>query len=227
LIGRNGKTPRLWAIVDVALLTAAVVTLGLLCRPGGPIGRKWVQWRASREKAAVVRDHWDSLVSGSTFFGNRESEAAVVVFLDYECPYCRQAHTVIKEFLDDHPEARVVVRHLPLSQIHSMAEGAALFALCSGEQGRFTAVHDYLMEESAWRERGDWMSVGEALGMTDDPRFQSCLAQEGSRALLDEDIVLARALRLTGTPAFVTRSGVHEGGPVTPALLARLAGFKR
>ena len=96
--GRNGRRPRGWTIIDVALLVASLVILGLLCRPEGPIGRKWMDWRASRENTAIVREHWSSLVSGSTDLGDGDSEAVVVAFLDYECPYCRLTHPVIEEF---------------------------------------------------------------------------------------------------------------------------------
>jgi len=225
--GRKERTARGWTIIDGALLAASLVILGLLCRPEGPIGRRWMDWRTSRESTAIVREHWSSLVSGSTALGNRDSETVLVAFLDYECPYCRLAHSAIEEFLAGFPEARVVVRHLPLSQLHPMAEDAALAALCAGGLGWFPAVHEYLMEESEWRDTEGEFEIGLGLGLGDDPRFRMCLEQEDSRDLLDQDIALARSLRLSGTPAFITWSGVHRGGPVTPALLASLAGLAR
>ncbi len=55
----------------------------------------------------------------------------VVIFTDFQCPYCRRTHAALQAVLAERPgRVRVVLRHVPLS-MHPDAPTAAHAAICA------------------------------------------------------------------------------------------------
>lgn len=75
--------------------------------------------------------------------GPQDADLTVVEFMDYACPYCREAHPTITEAVRRDGKVRYVPRPLPSSDKNSA--GAAMLAVMAGTQGKFEAVHDELM----------------------------------------------------------------------------------
>jgi protein-disulfide isomerase len=66
---------------------------------------------------------------------------------DYECPYCAEAHPVLKQLQERAGQrVRFVFRHFPLDLAHPRARRAAQAAEAAASQGRFWEMHDLLYE---------------------------------------------------------------------------------
>ena len=78
--------------------------------------------------------------------GDDTAAVTLVEYGDFECPYCGQAESVIRELLRDYGDARYVWRHLPLNDVHAYAELAAEAAEAAAAQGKFWEMHDLLLE---------------------------------------------------------------------------------
>src|SRR2546423_12240032 len=79
--------------------------------------------------------------------GPETAPVTLVEYGDYECPYCGEAHPIVKELqrrLGD--RLRFVFRNFPLTNAHPHAEHAAETAEAAGAQGKFWEMHDYLYE---------------------------------------------------------------------------------
>lgn len=81
--------------------------------------------------------------------GNEEALVDVVIFGDYQCPFCERAYRTSendlrKEYVDT-GKVRVVFRDFPLD-FHPAAIPAARAAQCAGEQGMYWEYHDALFE---------------------------------------------------------------------------------
>jgi len=66
----------------------------------------------------------------------------VIEYADLECPYCAQAHLILKEL----PITRVF-RHFPVTSKHPRARVLAAAAEAAALQGRFWEMHDSLLED--------------------------------------------------------------------------------
>ena len=66
----------------------------------------------------------------------------VIEYADLECPYCAQAHLILKEL----PVKRVF-RHFPVTSKHPRARVLAAAAEAAGMQGKFWEMHDSLLED--------------------------------------------------------------------------------
>jgi len=70
--------------------------------------------------------------------GTEDAPVTLVEYGDFQCPYCRQAESVVRELLEAFgDDLRLVWRHLPLSHLHPDAQLAAEAAEAAGAQGAF------------------------------------------------------------------------------------------
>jgi protein-disulfide isomerase len=150
--------------------------------------------------------------------GPPDAPATLVEYGDFQCPYCRAAHyylqNVIASVGDD---MRFVFRHMPLVQVHPMAEMAAEAAEAAGAQGKFWPMHDALYENQ------DALSptlIGElalAMGL-DMERFTEDLRTHRFAGKVREDFMGAVRSGAAGTPTFFI-NGERYTGPYDDASL--------
>ena len=133
----------------------------------------------------------------------------IVEFSDFECPFCKQVQSAVKQIVDSYgPQVRLVFKHLPLEG-HRNSLPAARAGYCAAEQGRFWQFHDALFAAGNLSPPVfDQIASGLGLGL---PKFQDCLASERSRAAVVKDIEAARLLRIESTPSFVVNGKVIQG----------------
>jgi protein-disulfide isomerase len=84
-------------------------------------------------------------VADVPILGNPAASIGIVLFSDFECPFCgkfaRETLPELKTQYLDTGRAFLAFRHLPLA-IHTNAERAAEVAACAGASGRFWAAHE-------------------------------------------------------------------------------------
>ncbi len=68
--------------------------------------------------------------------GNKEAPLSLVVYMDFECPFCKIHHTTVKQLIRHYRgRLNVVYRNYPLTSIHPQALPAAVAAECAVAQG--------------------------------------------------------------------------------------------
>lgn len=211
---RLGKI-RLNTVINVAILVAAVIVLFRPSGPGTAGIREWyADWRTSR----LIKSEWEALAGVTSHLGNGET-VAVVMFTDYQCPFCAEAELAIAEFLESNPTHRVAVRHLPLP-MHENATDAARLAVCAEIIGRFPSAHTYLFSAADWDEGiEDVASAFLESSSNVTMELIDCMHSDLPLMRLRQDSLWVARLGLRGTPSFVSRSGrVHVGVPSTQDL---------
>ena len=178
-----------WALV--VGLTVAVVTV---IASRGP--------RAADEVIPVPVDRL--LLKDVSLEGSPNARVALLVFSDFECPYCGVfARDVLPILRKEYVETGKVVlgfRHLPLEAIHPAAVPAAVAAECAGMQGKFWQMHDWLFAQQATL-RSLNLKDPELIGGLDTQKFRQC-SEEPPLTRLRSDAAAAKALGITSTPAF-------------------------
>ena len=91
----------------------------------------------------------------------------VVVYGDYECPFCAALEVRLREL-----PLRVVFRHFPLRSGHPRAAAAAHAAEAAAQQGAFWAMHDALFADQGRLEDPHLWRRAERLGL-DVERFDA------------------------------------------------------
>jgi protein-disulfide isomerase len=135
----------------------------------------------------------------------RDGARLVIVYGDYECPYC----AALDVRLRDAP-LRVAFRHFPLTSAHPRALAAAYAAEAAGRQGGFWAMHDALFGDQGRLEDPHLWARAEALGL-DIARFDADRRSPEIAAGVREQF----------------RSGVRAGVGTTPTLFVERNGDER
>ena len=133
----------------------------------------------------------------------------IVEFSDFECPFCKQVQSVLRQIVETYGrEVRLVFKHLPLEG-HRNSLPAARAAYCAAEQERFWQFHDALFSAGNLSPPV-FEQIASDLGLG-VPKFQECVASERSRAAVVKDIDAAKLLRIESTPNFVVNGKLVKG----------------
>jgi Na+/H+ antiporter NhaA len=159
--------------------------------------------------------------------GPREAPVTIVEYGDFECPYCGQAESVIRELLSDYGDTRYVWRHLPLTDVHSRAQLAAEASEAAARQGKFWDMHDLLLDHQDALRPPDLIGYAEQIGLDVD-RFTDDLRNHRGAARVARDVDSADLSGVSGTPTFFINGRRHYGPYDIDTLskVARLAGAR-
>lgn len=157
--------------------------------------RDTVAQKAIQEnRAALMNDPESPIV------GNPNGDITIVEFSDYQCPYCKRAHTTVKSVLAADNKVKLVFKDLPI--LGEPSRIAAVAALAARAQNKHLAFHDALMEFNGKLDRDRIMEIAASVGL-DVAKLQKDMEDPKIKALIDRNMALASALGVRGTPAFV------------------------
>jgi len=75
--------------------------------------------------------------------GAAKPKVTLIVYSDFQCPYCKQFDSSVQQALAAYPDKLAVVfRHFPLESIHPYARSLAEGSECANAQGKFWEFHD-------------------------------------------------------------------------------------
>jgi len=132
-------------------------------------------------------------ITGSPYKGPDDAPVVIVLFTDFQCPYCARLEPTLKQVLDLYPDkVKLVYKNFPLS-MHQYAMKAAIAALAAEKQGKFWEFHDLLFEnynhlnDAKIKEIALELNLDEAKFETDlnDPTLESKIRKDqrdGTRA---------------------------------------------
>jgi len=142
--------------------------------------------------------------------GPGNAPVQIVIFSDFECPFCRKAAGMLETLHEEYPrDVLVIFKHYPLDYdcnpylrrpMHMNACRAAYAAVCAKRQGRFWEMHDIIFDHqkdlSAESLEGYAREVG--LDMT---AFSSCLEDRSVVLEINDDIEAGKRAKIRGTPS--------------------------
>jgi Na+/H+ antiporter NhaA len=152
--------------------------------------------------------------------GPADARLTLVEYGDFECPFCGRATGVVRELRERFgDELRYVFRHLPLTDVHELAELSARAAEAAAAQGRFWEMHDLLFRHQDALEFEDLVGYAGELRL-DVEAFVRDLEEERHAERIREDVMSAEASGARGTPTFFVDEARHVG-PYDAETLAR------
>jgi Na+/H+ antiporter NhaA len=149
----------------------------------------------------------------------------LVEYGDFECPYCGQAESVVRELLADYGDLRYVWRHLPLTDVHPHALAAAQAAEAAAVQGKFWEMHDQLLAHQGALTTRDLIRYAGGLQL-DTERFAQDLRDQAGQTKVAADVDSADRSGVSGTPTFFINGRRHYGAYDIDALTAAVRAAK-
>jgi len=140
----------------------------------------------------------DINTAGSPAKGPEKAPITIVLFTDFECPYCKKVEPLLAQVLERYPnDVRLVFKNMPL-QFHKFATPAAKAALAAGEQGKFWEFHDELFAAEKLSDQAI-SEIAQKLEL-DFEKWKEDLNNPSVIRQLNTDIQDAQAAGVTGTP---------------------------
>lgn len=152
--------------------------------------------------------------------GNPQAPILIVEYSDYECPYCKNFHEVMRRIMEEYGtngKVAWVYRQFPISDLHPNSSRLSLSALCVGELGGNDAFWKFT--DSIFQERG----LQEPTNPTRVPEFAenagvsradltSCLNSGRHEETLKASLTDGANMGINGTP----HSFVIVGNQIAP-----------
>jgi protein-disulfide isomerase len=156
--------------------------------------------------------------------GERGAPLQLVMFGDFQCPFCLGAQSVlrrVRERLGD--QLLFGFRHLPIPERHPLAPLAAEASEAAAAQGSFWEFHDALYANQPKLSRETILEVAGDLGL-DAGRVAAEIESGAHRDRIARDVASAEASGATGTPTFFVNGkrffGAYDAGSLVEALEA-------
>lgn len=152
--------------------------------------------------------------------GNREAPIVFAVFMDYECPFCKDASRVINTLLlDENYKTRVkfVIRHFPVTALHPNALTAAMAVECAYSLEKFAEMHNALFDAATPLTKTHLKRIAKLVQLDTDA-FNKCLETQKFLSIIEKDMTDGITIGITSTPGFVIGDRILEGAPTLEEL---------
>lgn len=149
------------------------------------------------------RDENDLLAAGPL-----DAPVTLVVFSDYQCPFCARWSTETLPLMMDHADAGDLrIEWRDVNVFGAASERAARASYAAGQQGMFWEYHDELFAGGATRSEGELsdealVALAADLGLDTD-QFETDLASEETAEQIAANQQLGLDLGAYSTPAFI------------------------
>ncbi len=140
-------------------------------------------------------------VDSSHSKGPADAKITVVIFSDFQCPFCKRVESTLDEVERRYKaDVRFVFRHNPLA-FHKDAMPAAKAAEAAGRQGKFWEMHELLFANNRELTQANFERWAEQLGLNVG-QFKRDMNDQKLASSIDRDQKDANKVGARGTPAF-------------------------
>jgi protein-disulfide isomerase len=143
--------------------------------------------------------------------GPTTAPVTLLVYGDYECPYCAQAYIIIKE-AQEHlgSKLRFVFRNFPVTNVRPHAYETALAAEAAAAQGKFWDMYDYLFKHGQRVTNDNLRQSAAKLGLGLTGFDRDFLGRRYS-SHIDEDIESGKSSGVKSTPTLFINEDRYDG----------------
>jgi protein-disulfide isomerase len=145
--------------------------------------------------------------------GKSDAPLTMVEFTDYKCPFCARFETTtfpeIKKNYIDTGKVRLILRDLPLVDMHPFALKAAQSVHCAGDQGKYWEMKELVFKNQNKIDVDSLAGYAKDLSLNGDT-FKNCMADGKHLKEIGDEAKYAQSLGITGTPTFILGKAVGD-----------------
>ena len=146
--------------------------------------------------------------------GNKDAKITIVEFGDFACALCKSIEPALQAVISEAPnKRRLIWKDAPNVNEHAETFTASMAARCAQDQGKFWEYHDRLMLPGTSLNAENLVNIAVQLELN-EASFQSCMASDVTRPIVQHTLEEAFALDISGTPT-IFLNGVEYTGPLT------------
>jgi protein-disulfide isomerase len=190
-----------------------------------------------RQQAADLEKHRSAVEeNGKALFssphqvvlGNPQGNVTMVEFFDYNCGFCRRAMADMLDLLKSDPNLKFVLKEFPVLGEGSIeAAHVAVAARMQDSTGKkYMEFHQKLLGGRGQADKARALAVAKDVGF-DMARLEKDMASDEVKKTIDENMKLADALGVSGTPSYVVGREVVIGAVGLDALRDKITAERK
>jgi protein-disulfide isomerase len=154
--------------------------------------------------------------------GDPNAVITLVEYADYQCPFCAEAYEVFKDIKERFGDNLCfVLRHFPLSAIHSHALKAAEAAEAAGMQGKFWEMSDLIFKRQKFLNDSDLLADANMLELNME-EFEKDLLGHAYLRRVQKDLQSGMNSGVQTTPTVFINGTYYSGKNDLQSLLAAI-----
>jgi protein-disulfide isomerase len=177
------------------------------------LDKRQAQAEAEKHRASV-KEHSAAIFSSprQVTLGNPQGDVTIVEFFDYNCGYCKRAMADMLDLLKNDAKLKFVLKEFPVLGEGSVqaAQVAAAVRMQDKTGKKYLEFHQKLLGSRGQVDKARALAVAKEIGL-DMARIEKDMASDEAKATIEENLKLADALGLNGTPSYVVGADVVVG----------------
>ena len=155
--------------------------------------------------------------------GNPHGDVTLVEFFDYSCGFCKRVLPDMLTLIKDDPNLKIVLNELPILGAGSAEAARVAVAVRMQDAGgqKYLAFHQELLGGAGPASKAKALTAAKDQGL-DMARLEQDAASDEVGATLSEDVKLASAMGINGTPGYVVGDNVALGAVGIAVLKERI-----
>ena len=143
---------------------------------------------------------FDIPIGTSPIMGPADAPVTLVVFSDFQCPYCSKEFPVVEQLMKKYPnDLNVVYKHFPLRS-HKFAVPAAIAALAAEKQGKYLELSREMYKNFRSLNETTLEEYAKRVGL-DMEKFEQDRKDKAFEKQIQADRMLARQVGVRGVPS--------------------------
>jgi protein-disulfide isomerase len=158
----------------------------------------------AQQQHATIRANNATLFNSphQVVLGNPHGKIEMVEFFDYNCGFCKHALPDMVKLLDTNHDIKFVLKEFPVLGEGSVEAARVAVAARMQDPTKYMEFHQKLLGGRGAADKARALAVAKEVGF-DMARIQRDMASEEVNTTIAEDMKLADALGVNGTPSYV------------------------
>jgi protein-disulfide isomerase len=160
-----------------------------------------------------IQDNKDKIYEDKTDprVGNPKAKVKIVEFFDYNCGYCKVMLTTKEKLLKGRNDVEIIFKELPVLGETSNFQAQAAIAVYKTDPSKYFDFHTELLKsKNEYKDLESIKDLVSKLGIDTD-KFEEHYKNPKTAAKIKENLDIAYALGIRGTPAYIIGDTIVPG----------------
>lgn len=137
--------------------------------------------------------------------GAKNPKLTLVVFTDYNCPYCKKFDPYLEKIVEKHPQVAVVFKFLPFRSERSLTAARDALTVWRSHPEQFMKFNETLMAKKGYHDDASIQEAQKRAGVN------VATPDDTSLVTVKRSLIIAEKLGIQGTPATLIGEGLLPG----------------
>lgn len=137
--------------------------------------------------------------------GAKNPTLTLVVFTDYNCPYCKKFDPYLEKIVEKHPQVAVVFKFLPFRSESSLTAARDALTVWRSHPEQFMKFNETLMAKKGYHDDASIQEAQKRAGVN------VSTPDDTSLVTVKRSLIIAEKLGIQGTPATLIGEGLLPG----------------